>query len=636
MFREILITTTLLAFSVSVAFAQNERKSLKDTITDKHIVVPPQIERNFDDLFVEWNKNIKAPKDCNVNSEENISYPDSVYINRLYCLPTEMELAYNPIVKSYIDMYSGRRRRQVSYMLAEGKYYFPMFESILDKYGLPLELKFLPVIESALKPVAVSHAGATGLWQFMLGTGKMYNLEVNSLVDERRDPLKASDAAARYLKDLYGMYGDWNLVIAAYNCGPGNVNKAIRRSNGQTDYWAIYPYLPKETRGYVPAFIAATYIMSYYKEHNICPMEYSYPVAMDTIAVNKTIHFQQIADILKVSIDDVRDLNPQYKKDIIPGDYKQYIVSLPSTKIADFVSLHDTIVAHRNQELLVHRKTVDVNTGEKEVISTRKVIHKVKKGETLAAIAKKHGVSSSQIKKWNKLKSNKLAAGSRLTINKPVYGKAAPTQSKSAQGQAVAENTKKAQQEANESESGEPSGNSTVIADYLKKQIENVTDAEVKEVKRIDPGVSNKTIYHKVRIGETLTQIANKYNVKKKDLMKWNKLSANTVKVGQRLIIYIPEKKQELVASAATTSKSETAKTATTAKAETTAKTKTEPKPKQTTQKKTRTYEVQKGDNLYRIATKYSGISADDIRKANKLPDDKLSIGQKLVIPQPK
>ena len=244
---------------------------------------------------------LEQDTDCRMK-DENPTFTDEEYIDRLSRLPYVMEMSYNGVVRNFIDRYSGRLRRSVSYMLGSSNFYMPIFEEALESYGVPLELKYLPVIESALNPRAVSRVGATGLWQFMLATGKRYGLKVNTLVDERRDPVKSSYAAAHYLSDLYKIYGDWNLVIAAYNCGPGNINKAIHRANGSTDYWQIYPYLPAETRGYVPAFIAANYIMNYYCEHNICPMRSRLPDRTDTVVVNKNIHLQQIANVCGIDI----------------------------------------------------------------------------------------------------------------------------------------------------------------------------------------------------------------------------------------------------------------------------------------------------------------------------------------------
>ncbi len=282
-------------------------------------------------------------------------FSDSVYIDRVSRMPTVMEMPYNEIVRKFIDMYAGRLRNHVAFMLSACNFYMPIFEEALDAYGLPLELKYLPIIESALNPSAVSRAGACGLWQFMLATGKIYGLESNSLVDERRDPIKATWAAARYLKDMYDIYKDWNLVIAAYNCGPGTINKAIRRSGGKTDYWEIYNYLPKETRGYVPAFIAANYVMTYYCKHNICPMETDIPEATDTVQVSRNLHFEEISDLCGISLDQIKSLNPQFKKSIIPGESKPQTLRLPINYISAFIDKQDTIYAHRSNELFKNR-----------------------------------------------------------------------------------------------------------------------------------------------------------------------------------------------------------------------------------------------------------------------------------------
>ena len=324
-------------------------------------------------------------------------------------------------------MYAGRLRNQVSFMLSACNFYMPIFEEALDAYNLPLELKYLPIIESALNPSAVSRAGAGGLWQFMIGTGKMYGLESNSLVDDRRDPIKATWAAARYLKDLYDIYHDWNLVIAAYNCGPGTINKAIRRSGGETDYWSIYNYLPKEPRGYVPAFIAANYVMTYYCDHNICPMETNIPESTDTIQVNKNLHFQQIADLCNVPMDQIRSLNPQYKKEIIPGESKSYTLRLPQNAVSSFIDRQDTIYAHRAGELFKNRRTVairDDSSASKRRGSSAKAgsgtptYYKIKNGDTLGAIAAKYGVRVKDLQNWNGLRGTNISAGKRLKIYK--------------------------------------------------------------------------------------------------------------------------------------------------------------------------------------------------------------------------
>lgn len=281
-------------FSSSTAQAQESINVLiheNGTERQESIELPRSMTYPLDSLLNDWKvKNyIDLSKDCST-STDNPTFSDSTYIDRLSRMPTLMEMPYNEIVRKFIDMYTGRLRNQVAFMLSACNFYMPIFEEALDAYDLPLELRYLPIIESALNPSAVSRAGAVGLWQFMIGTAKIYGLESNSLVDERRDPIKATWAAARYLKEMYDIYKDWNLVIAAYNCGPGTINKAIRRAGGKTDYWEIYNYLPKETRGYVPAFIAANYVMTYYCKHNICPLDTNIPDATDTLQILSLIH----------------------------------------------------------------------------------------------------------------------------------------------------------------------------------------------------------------------------------------------------------------------------------------------------------------------------------------------------------
>lgn len=423
----LLATPQVKAQSVDVLIKQNgsERKESID--------LPKSMTYPLDSLLSDWKaKNyIDLGKDCST-AEVNPMFSDSIYIDRLSRIPAVMEMPYNEIVRKFIDMYSGRLRNQVSFMLSACNFYMPIFEEALDAYGVPMELKYLPIIESALNPSAVSRVGASGLWQFMLATGKMYGLDSNSLVDERRDPIKATWAAARYLKELYAIYQDWNLVIAAYNCGPGTINKAIRRAGGETDYWKIYPYLPKETRGYVPAFIAANYVMTYYCDHNICPMETDIPAGTDTVQVNKNLHFEQIKDICGISMEQIRSLNPQYKKNIIPGESKPHTLRLPQNTVSTFIDSQDTIYAHRADELFKNRKVVDIKGDDaprvasksskqssKSTASSESVTyHKIRNGETLSTIASKYGVSVKQLQSWNGLRNTNIAAGKRLKIQK--------------------------------------------------------------------------------------------------------------------------------------------------------------------------------------------------------------------------
>ena len=316
---------------------------------------------------------LSEDNDCNMR-DVNPVYSKEDYIDRLSRMPTVMEMAYNDVVQKFIDRYSGRLRHSISYMLGASNFYMPIFEQALEMYQLPLELKYLPIIESALNPKAVSRVGASGLWQFMLSTGKQYGLQVNSLVDERRDPVKSSYAAARYLRDLYKIFGDWNLVIAAYNCGPENVNKAIRRANPSSgrsseeaeaqplnkDYWHIYPYLPRETRGYVPAFIAANYIMTYYSLHNICPMTTRLPAKSDTVMVNRNVHLEQVAEVVGLNIDLLRSLNPMYRRDVVPGATEPSSLRLPIADVSRFLDLEDSVYNYKANELLSHRAEVEV------------------------------------------------------------------------------------------------------------------------------------------------------------------------------------------------------------------------------------------------------------------------------------
>ncbi|HNT42619.1 MAG TPA: transglycosylase SLT domain-containing protein, partial [Tenuifilaceae bacterium] len=328
------------------------------------------------------------------------------------------------IVRNYINVYTQKKKSQVEVMLGLTDYYFPIFEEILDKYQLPQELRFLPVIESALNPKAVSRAGATGLWQFMYGTGRRYNLTVNSYVDERRDPIASTHAAARFLRDLYAIYGDWTLVIAAYNCGPGNVNKAIRRSGGKRNYWDIYYYLPRETRGYVPAFIAASYTYYFSHEHNLVPQPINIPPTTDTIVINDMLHLQQVSEVLDIPLDMLRDLNPQYKLDVIPGKFKPYTLRLPLDGVGPFIDREKDIYAYKDSLFFNPRVTISPNkytsSSQYDIPSgSIRYVYRVKEGDVLGIIAEKYGVSVGQLRSWNNLRGNIIRIGQRLVIYIP-------------------------------------------------------------------------------------------------------------------------------------------------------------------------------------------------------------------------
>lgn len=385
---------------------------------DEQIGLPEGMMLSVDSLMMQWNaRQYLFPETTGTASAYLSNLSASDYADRLSRIPAVMELPHNNVVQEFIDRYTGKNRGTISFCLAAGNFYIPLFEEALESYGLPLELKYLPVIESALNPVARSKAGAVGLWQFMLTTGKRYDLEVNSLIDERQDPLKSTWAAARYLKDLYDIYKDWNLVIAAYNCGPGNVNKAIHRAEGVTDYWKIYPYLPTETRGYVPAFIAANYAMYYYCQHQIEPLRTAFPVATDTVMIHKSLHFDQIAELCNIDKEAIRALNPQYKKDLIPGNVKPYALRLPQEKLLAFIDLGDSVYNHRSTDLFKRRATVEIDEKAVKAAAKNKPVYvTVRQGDNLGAIARRNHTTVAKIKRLNNLKNNNIRAGKRLRV----------------------------------------------------------------------------------------------------------------------------------------------------------------------------------------------------------------------------
>ena len=426
----------LMFLATITAKAQNDITVHDDqTGKDEEIGIPEAMTLDIDTLLRQWNASqyLEADTNCNMH-DVNAVFSDSIYVDRLSRIPTIMEMPYNNIVRKFIDQYTGRLRHSVSYMLGATNFYIPIFEEALALYNLPLELKYLPVIESALDPTAVSRKGATGLWQFMLSTAKRYDLKINSLVDERRDPIKASFAAAQYLNDLYKVYGDWNLVIAAYNCGPTSLNKAIHRAGGSKDYWTIYPYLPKETRGYVPAFIAANYVMNYYCEHNICPMRARLIDGNDTVVVNKDLHLEQVASVCGVEMEKIKAFNPQYKTSLVPGNSYDCILRLPSEAALKFIDLGDSVYSYRSSELFTKRKTVEIDEAELEKqqnsarrsysssrrrssrSSRRSKSVTIKNGQTLSEIAEKYGTSVSKLRRLNGIKGSSIRAGKKIRV----------------------------------------------------------------------------------------------------------------------------------------------------------------------------------------------------------------------------
>jgi len=407
------VTSLLLIASSLAVSAASSILTLKNSITDNSIIYPESFETDTHKMMQNWYLKNYAVLNDSYAKTPVVNATDEEYIKRLSSMPTEIEMPYNQVVRSYINMYVQRRRDLVESMLGMSLYYMPIFEQALERKGLPLELRYLPVIESALNPDAVSRAGATGLWQFMLPTARGLGLEINTLVDERRDPYASSEAAATYLKQLYDMYNDWSLAIAAYNCGPGNVNKAMRRAGEEgKDFWTIYPYLPAETRGYVPCFIAATYVMNYYHKHNISPALAKRPIITDSVHVNQRVHFNQIADVLHIPVEELQILNPQYRKQEIPGDIRPYPLVLPATQTCSYVISEKAIASH-DAGRYARRDVVEPSTGmeprpdtvdgqEGEWVTTEVVkYHKVRRKETMASIARKYGVTLRSLKRAN-------------------------------------------------------------------------------------------------------------------------------------------------------------------------------------------------------------------------------------------
>lgn len=566
--KRILALALAAGFSV-VAFARPTVLSIKESIQDSTIVYPESFETDTQELMKNWYLQNYAVLSGDSETKDDVPTSVEDYLQRLKALPTVIEMPYNQVVRSYIDMYTQRRRTLVEEMLGLSLYYMPIFEQALEQEGLPLELKYLPVIESALNPDAVSRVGATGLWQFMLSTAKGLGLEVNSLVDERRDPIRSSELAAKYLKQLYEIYGDWSLAIASYNCGPGNVNKALRRAGGgKQDFWDIYYYLPKETRGYVPAFIAANYVMTYHNDHNIGNALAKRPVLTDTIHITQRVHFDQISEVLGIPVEELRVLNPQYRRDEIPGDIRPYALTLPSKQVYSYIVSEDSIVNHNSAKYA--RRTTAVPGGEISDSETQLVVkyHKVKRGETLSIIARRYGVSVSTLKKWNGLRSSRLKTGQRLRIN--TYQRVAKKE--------------------------EPE---TVQEELAENKVEQPVE---KPNTTVQQSVDVDTKYHTVRRGETLGLIAERYGVTVSRLKDWNDLRSNKIFVGQRLKVVSMVDKGEI-----------------------------EVEGDADVQENATTHKVRRGESLFSIAEDY-GVTIDNLKEWNNLSSSSIDAGQTLIV----
>ncbi|HAE24369.1 MAG TPA: lytic transglycosylase [Prevotellaceae bacterium] len=427
MMRYITIFASILLFMPMTITAQEE---VNTDVTDITADLPEGMQENTDSLLRSWNMQRYLLVDTTSQlANINPYFENAVYADRLQRIPSIMDMTYNDIVQKYIDQYTNRLRHSVSYILAASNFYIPIMEEALAFYKIPLELKYLPVIESAYNPRARSRAGAVGLWQFMPRTAVQYGLQINSLVDERCEPIKSSYAAAHYLKDLYTIFGDWTLVIAAYNCGPNNINKAIHRSGGERDFWKIYQNLPRETRGYVPAFIAANYIMNYYGEHNIQPYRARIPATTDTLLINKDVKMEQIATVCGIDIDEIKALNPQYQTTLIPGYRTTCTLRLPQDQLLKFIDLQDSVYAYgvtdepqvssqdMNVKEITEKTTVKKSSRSKSrsrSSSAKRIT--VRSGQTLGEIARRNHTTVAKLRSLNGIRGSNIRAGQKLRV----------------------------------------------------------------------------------------------------------------------------------------------------------------------------------------------------------------------------
>lgn len=533
---------------------------IKTDITDSNIVFPESYELDTQKMLEGWYLKNYTATDDRYKRQGDVNVSDATIRDRLSKLNTVIEMPFNQIVRSYIDRYTAKSRPAVAAMLGLSLYYMPIFEQALEEAGLPLELKYLPVIESGLNPNAVSKHGATGLWQFMLATGKGLDLEISSLVDERRDPYLSSKKAAKYLKDLHDTYNDWTLAIAAYNCGPGTVNKAIRRAGGdpaQHDFWSIYYFLPAETRGYVPMFIAANYVMNYYPYHNISPVLATKPLVTDTLMISDRVHFNQISKVLDIPVDELRVLNPQFRSDLIPGrPDRQYTLVLPSQQVHAYIMSENDILAYdaekyaqrtdaqpgeqpdeRLAQVIESEDTIEDDTPLEQSAAeepapvrrvtnssgnTKTISHKVEPGETLASISDKYKVTPEDIKSWNNMTRNSLRTGQMLRITTTA---------------AIADASGAKETAPSRQQTQAPRQESSWQKDSAKKQTTTASGTsksgtKTGSAKKAEP---RTPVTHRVKSGENLTVIAKKYGTTVAELKKANNMTSDELHPGDAL-----------------------------------------------------------------------------------------------------
>ena len=613
-----------LLFSLN-AFSQDPtgtlKKETKNTYLDsiKSTFVQDNIASCVDSLWMKELSNLDTYNDIsvdikNINIDKKVDFelPTELLKSRLALMDEKspFNIEYNQGLENIIKSFLKNRKKSFERLMAISEFYFPMFEEAMARQNVPLEIKYLAVVESALNPKAVSRVGATGLWQFMFQTGKQYGLNINTYVDDRSDPLKASDAAALYMSNMYKIFGDWDLVLASYNSGPGNVAKAIRRSGGQQNFWNIRKHLPKETQGYVPAFLATMYIYEYHKEHGIVPNRAVIKhFATDTIMVKREITFKQISDLIDIPVSQLQLLNPAYKRDVVPFiEGENHYLRMPNDKVAIYTSNEDKIYAYVNYDTSKRERPSEsryaskVNEAEDGKIVTKTRFYKIKRGDSLSEIANKFGVTLSEIKKWNRIKGTYVPRGKMLKIHS--YENVA-VNPKDIETNQVAEVKK------------EP------LADEEKPAV-----AETKFKEEVIVSLVTTTKKYKVKRGDNLSSIANKYRVTVAEIKEWNNLKKNSVVSGKVLKIKTTEKVASKVKieirtdNKATDNKNEVLA----------ANEKAHKSEKETPVAETKTpefYVVQKGDNLSNIAKKYA-VSIDDLKKWNNLSNGNIALGFQL------
>ena len=588
--------------SIKATFVQDNIASCVDSLWMKELT-------NLD-IYNDISVDIK---NINIDKKVDFELPTELLKARLAIMDAKspFNIEYNQGLENIIKSFLKNRKKSFERLMAISEFYFPMFEEAMARQNVPLEIKYLAVVESALNPKAVSRVGATGLWQFMFQTGKQYGLNINTYVDDRSDPLKASDAAALYMSNMYKIFGDWDLVLASYNSGPGNVSKAIRRSGGQQNFWNIRKHLPKETQGYVPAFLATMYIYEYHKEHGIVPNRAAIKhFATDTIMVKREISFKQISDLIDIPVSQLQLLNPAYKRDVIPYIVgENHYLRMPNDKVAIYTSNEDKIYAYVNHEISKRERSYESRYASKDnsneatesQIVTKTKFYKIKRGDSLSEIANKFGVTLSELKKWNHIKGTYATRGKTLKIYSYDNVVVKPKEEKE-----------------------------NAVAETKKEPVTEEVNPAVAETKYKEEQVVsfvNTTKKHKVRKGDNLSSIADKYNVSVSDLKKWNNLKKNTVASGKVLKIKTTER---VVSKVKKEIKSD--KKATDPKNEVVAdKENSDSEVAEKKEYKTQEYVVLKGDNLSNIAKKHK-VSAEDLKLWNNLTDDNIQLGSTIIV----